>query len=40
MEHFNLSLGAHLLLWVFPVVLVLFVCIENFFDTAAREPRQ
>jgi hypothetical protein len=40
MEHFNLSLGAHLLLWVFPLVLVLFVAVENILDGPTREPRR
>jgi len=40
MEHFNLSLGAHLLLWVFPSVLVIFVVVENILDGPARERRQ
>jgi hypothetical protein len=40
MEHFNLSLGAHLLLWVFPSALVIFVVIENMLDGPAREPRR
>ena len=37
MEHFNLSLGAHLLLWVFPLALVILVFVENFLDRPARE---
>jgi len=40
MEHFNLSLGAHLLLWVFPLVLVIFVVVENTLDGPAREARR
>ena len=32
MEQFNLSLGAHLLLWVFPLALVILVFVENFLD--------
>ncbi len=40
MEHFNLSLGAHLLLWVFPLALVILVFVENHFDGAEREPRR
>jgi hypothetical protein len=39
MENFTLSLGAHLLLWVFPLVLVIFVVVENVLDGPAREPR-
>ena len=38
MEQFNLSLGAHLLLWVFPLALVIFVFVENHFDGPAAEP--
>lgn len=37
MEQFNLSLGAHLLLWVFPLALVILVFVENFLDGPARE---
>ena len=37
MEHFNLSLGAHLLLWVFPLALVILVFVENYFDGPAPE---
>ncbi len=40
MEQFNLSLGAHLLLWVFPVALVIGVFVENFLDGPAREPQR
>ncbi len=39
MEQFNLSLGAHLLLWVFPLALVILVFVENHFDGPEREPR-
>lgn len=38
MEQFNLSLGAHLLLWAFPLALVIFVFVENHFDGPAGEP--
>jgi hypothetical protein len=40
MEQLDLSLGAHLLLWVFPLVLVIFVIVENTLDGPAREPRR
>jgi hypothetical protein len=40
MDQFNLSLGAHLLLWVFPLVLVILVFVENHFDGPARETRR
>jgi hypothetical protein len=40
MEQFNLSLGAHLLLWVFPLALVILVFVENFLDGPEREPHQ
>ena len=37
MEQFNLSLGAHLLLWVFPTVLVILVFVENHLDGPKKE---
>ncbi len=40
MEHFTLSLGAHLLLWVFPLVLTVVVLVENTLDGPTREPRR
>ena len=40
MEQFNLSLGAHLLLWVFPVALVILVFVENFLDGPSGEPHR
>jgi len=40
MEQFNLSLGAHLLLWVFPLVLVIFVCFENLRGGSPRGARR
>lgn len=39
MEHYNLSLGAHLLLWVFPLALVILVFVENALDGPARQRR-
>jgi hypothetical protein len=35
MEEHSLTLGAHLLLWVFPLALVVFVVAESLID--ARE---
>jgi hypothetical protein len=32
MEQYSLTLGAHLLLWVFPLVLVVIVLVEDFLD--------
>jgi len=40
MEHYNLSLGAHLLLWVFPLVLVILVFVENFLDGPAAKRQR
>jgi hypothetical protein len=37
MESFSLSLGAHLLLWVFPVTLVVLVFVENALDGRAKD---
>jgi hypothetical protein len=36
MEDSSLTLGAHLLLWVFPVGLVIFVFVENALDARGR----
>ena len=40
MDQFSLSLGAHLLLWVLPLALVILVFVENHFAGPRREPRQ
>ena len=40
MEEHSLTLGAHLLLWVFPLVLSIFVIAENLLDVREREPEQ
>jgi hypothetical protein len=32
MEEYSLTLGAHLLLWVFPLVLVVGVIVEDLLD--------
>jgi hypothetical protein len=36
MEEYSLTLGAHLLLWVFPLALVVLVIAENYFDARIR----
>ena len=36
MEQYSLTLGAHLLLWVFPLTLVVIVLVEDFLDR--RQP--
>jgi cytochrome c-type biogenesis protein CcmH/NrfF len=36
MEDYSLTLGAHLLLWVFPLLLVVFVIVENLLDSRSR----
>ena len=38
MEEQSLTLGAHLLLWVFPLLLVVVVIIEDLLDRRKREP--
>ena len=40
MEEHSLTLGAHLLLWVFPLMLVLLVLTEDFLDRRRREPER
>jgi len=40
MDQFKLSLGAHLLLWVFPLALVILVFVENTLDAQGSEPRR
>jgi len=37
MEEHSLSLGAHLLLWVFPLVVTLLVIVEDLLDRRQRE---
>ena len=39
-DEYTLTLGAHLLLWGFPLVLVLGVVAETLLDTWWREPKQ
>ena len=39
-DEYTLTLGAHFLLWGFPLVLVLLVVAETLLDTWWREPRR
>ena len=38
MEEHSLTFGAHLLLWVFPLTLVVLVIVEDILDRRKREP--
>ncbi len=40
MEEHSLTLGAHLLLWGFPLVLVIFVVAESLLDSRKRGEEQ
>lgn len=40
MEEFSLTLGAHLLLWAFPLVLVVVVIVEDLHDRLKQGPKQ
>jgi len=40
MEEFSLTHGAHLLLWAFPLVLVVAVIVEDLHDRLKQGPRQ
>jgi hypothetical protein len=40
MEEYSLTLGAHLLLWVFPLALVVLVVAENYLDRRNRGPER
>jgi len=40
MEEYSLTLGAHLLLWFFPLALVVLVIVENLLDKHTREPER
>lgn len=40
MQGHSLTLGAHLLLWVFPAVLVVVVIAEAVLDTRTRETKR
>ena len=37
MEEFSLTLGAHLLLWGFPLVLIIVVVVESLLDARKGE---
>jgi len=37
MEDSSLTVGAHLLLWVFPLILVAGVIVENFLDQHSKD---
>jgi hypothetical protein len=37
MSNYSLTLGAHLLLWVFPLALFVVVIVENLLDARDRE---
>jgi cytochrome c-type biogenesis protein CcmH/NrfF len=36
----SLTIGAHLLLWVFPLTLVVLVTVEHFLDSGNRESER
>ena len=40
MEEYSLTLGAHLLLWAFPLVLVVLVVAEDLHDRFKSRPEQ
>jgi cytochrome c-type biogenesis protein CcmH/NrfF len=40
MEEYSLTVGANLLLWVFPLTLVVLVIVEDILDRRKREPDQ
>jgi len=40
MEDYSLTLGAHLLLWVFPLVLVVLVIAEDLHDRFTSRPER
>ena len=40
MEEQSLSLGAHLLLWVFPLVVTVSVAVERLLDRRQKEPNR
>lgn len=37
MEEYSLTVGAHMLLWVFPLTLVVLVVVEDLLDRRKRE---
>jgi len=40
MEEYSLTLGAHLLLWTFPLALVILVVAESLLDTRKGETER
>jgi len=40
MEEYSLTVGAHLLLWAFPLTLVILVVVEDILDRRDREPER
>jgi len=40
MQAYGLTLGAHLLLWAFPLALTVLVVVESLLDNTWREPRK
>ena len=40
MEEYSLTLEAHLLLWAFPLVLVVLVILEDLFDRLKPESER
>jgi cytochrome c-type biogenesis protein CcmH/NrfF len=40
MQQYSLTIGAHLLLWVFPVALVVLVILENYLDARNLGPKR
>ena len=40
MEEYSLTLGAHLLLWGFPLTLVIIVVAESLLDLRKRETER
>jgi hypothetical protein len=40
MDQHSLTFGAHLLLWVFPLGLVVLVVVENLLDARKRQPER
>jgi cytochrome c-type biogenesis protein CcmH/NrfF len=40
MEKYSLTIGAHLLLWVFPLTLLVLVIAEDLLDRLKSEPER
>jgi cytochrome c-type biogenesis protein CcmH/NrfF len=40
MQEHSLTVGAHLLLWAFPLALVVLVIVEDLLDRRKQEPGQ